>query len=259
MKGPFTAPAGALVPAVKYAARWLDTKPANPVLGGLVFDVADGTLTIASQSELATARAVLDVEGDADGRFIVSGRLLDALVATLADKPITLEQTDSVVAMSAGRYRATLPAMPESDYPNLTGVLPAVGRVEGAALIDVVRRVGAVAGRDPDKGVLFTGIQFSFDEAGVDTGEFAYGITLAATDRLRVSRETVAWSPDAETAPIGESFVLPASVLLDAGDAFSGIEPVEIGWREGHRQPRHFGEVSGRPHAGPRRRLPRPR
>lgn len=226
MKGSFTAPAGALVPAVKYAARWLDTKPSSPVMGGLVFDVADGVLTVGSQSELATARAVLDVEGDAEGRFIVSGRLLDALVATLADKPITFEQDGAVVTMSAGRYVATLPAMSENDYPTMAQLVPTVGRIEGGPLIDAVRRVGAMASRDATNRISLTGIYFWWESSEKE-------LTLSGTDSLRASRETVSWEPVDEGAPVAESFVLPASVLIDAGDAFAGVEPVEIGWDRG--------------------------
>lgn len=230
MKGSFTTTAGALVPAVVYAAKWLDTKPSQPVLGGIVFDVTDGVLTVASQGDLATARATLNVEGDAEGRFVVSGRLVAALVTTLADKPVTFEQHDSLVAMSAGRYKATLPAMSESDYPDLATLAPTVGHVEGAAFIDAVRRVGPMA--HPANSPL-TGIRFHFEEdPRQDSGAFAYTIELLASDSLRATRETVEWVPD-EDAKIGGTFVLPASVLIDAGDAFAGLDSVAIGWMEG--------------------------
>jgi DNA polymerase III subunit beta len=221
MKGSFTAGGGALASAVNYASKWLDTKPANPVHGGLVLDVTDGMLTVAAQGELATARATLAVDGDADGLFIVSGRLLAALVATLADKPVTFEQTGSLVAMKSGRYDATLPAMSESDYPKLSTVSPAIGRIEGGALIDAVRRVGAVASKKPTP-VALTGVYFWMES---DEGE----LTMSATDTLRACRETVTWTLVGDDA-VAASFVLPASVLIDAGDAFAGTEPVEIGW-----------------------------
>lgn len=233
MKGSFTAAAGALVPAVKYVSRWLDAKPADPIHGGVVFEVADGRLVIGSQSELATAQAIVEVAGDAEGSFLVAGRLLDALVATLADKPITFEQHDSVIEMTAPRYKATLPAMSEKDYPTRAQVLPAVGRVEGAALMDAARRTGAVASKDVATGVWTTGVQVHFSEVDVAAGEMAYALTLIGTDKLRATRETVEWEPDADLAPIGKSFLVPAVVLLDAGDAFAGLEPVELGWREG--------------------------
>jgi DNA polymerase-3 subunit beta len=228
MKGSFTAPGGALTAAVQYAAKWLDTKPANPVHGGLVLDVTDRTLTIASQGELATARASLDVDGDAAGRFIVSGRLLAAIVATLADKPVTFEQTGSSVAMTSGRYSSTLPAMPEKDYPDLTEVAPTIGRIEGAALIDAVRRVGSVASKEVKTGtdqVILSGIYFWMES---DEGE----LTMIATNRLQACRETVEWKLVGDEA-VAESLVLPASVLIDAGEAFAGGDLVEIGRRGG--------------------------
>jgi DNA polymerase-3 subunit beta len=236
VNGTFTAPAGAFVSAVKFTSRWLDTKPATPVLGGLLFSVAGGVLTIAGQSELATARAVVDVEGDADGTFIVAGRLVDALAATLTDKPITFEQHDSAISMKAGRYVATLPAMSENDYPTLAAPAPVAGRVEGSALVSAAQRCGIAASRNHDSLIVLTGIHIRFDDdpdIGADGGPLAYTLTLEATDKLRVNRQRIEWEPDSETAPIGESFVIPASVMADAGEAFSGAELVEIGWQEG--------------------------
>lgn len=236
MKGSFTAPAGAFVSAVKFTSRWLDTKPANPVLGGLLFSVTGGVLTIAGQSELATARAVLDVDGDADGTFIVAGRLVDALAATLTDKPTTFEQHDSVISMKAGRWAATLPAMSENDYPKLAVPAPVAGRVEGSALIAAAQRCGIAASRNHESLLVLTGIHIRFDDdpdIGADGDPLAYTLTLEATDKLRVNRQRIEWEPDSETAPIGESFVIPASVMADAGEAFSGAEAVEIGWQEG--------------------------
>jgi DNA polymerase-3 subunit beta len=236
MNGTFTAPAGALIPAVKYVARWLDTKPSIPILGGIVFEAAAGVLTIAGQSELATARAVLDVQGDADGRFIVAGRLVDAIAATLTDKPILFEQVGSVVRMKAGRYAVDLPAMSENDYPDLARLAPIAGRVEGATFVAAAQRCGIAASRNHESQIVLTGINVRFDsdpDIGADGDPLAYTLTLEATDKLRVNRQRIEWEPDSENAPIGESFVIPASVMADAAEAFSSIEPVEIGWQEG--------------------------
>jgi DNA polymerase-3 subunit beta len=236
MNGSFTAPAGALVSAVKYTARWLDTRPANPVLGGLLFEVGAGRLAISSQSELATGRALLAVEGDAEGRFVVAGRLIDQIVGTFPDRPVTFMQDgpDEAIVLTAGKFRATLPPMSEKDYPDLARVAPTAGVINGAALIDAVRRVGIGASRDDSNRIWLTGIQVTFDDdPDVAGGEMAYTVSLAATDTYRAVREVVEWSPNGEAAPIGESFVVPASVLIDAGEAFGGLGQVEIGWREG--------------------------
>lgn len=228
MNGSFTTPGETLVPAVKYASRWLDARPANPTLGGVVFDVSDGILTIASQGEQATARAVVEVGGDARGRFIVGGRLVDFLVSTLAGTAITFEHSDgsAAVGLRAGRYSATLPAMSENEYPGLSDTVPAVGTVEGTDLADAARRIGAVASRDGTQGVVYMGIHFRFDSSENE-------LTLGATDRLRASRQTISWKPTDEGSPVVESFVLPAAVLVDAGEAFACADQVQIGWRGG--------------------------
>lgn len=235
MNGSITANGKALAGAVKYAAHWLDTKPSNPVLGGLVFEARRDTLTISSQSDLATARAVIDVQGDAEGTFIVAGRLIDQILSTgFPDKPITLEHRDAVVSVTSGKFKATLPAMSEKDYPALALEAPTVGVVDGARFMDAVARVGVAAGRDSGSPVIMTGVHVQLN-TGPDLEEgddLTYSITLSATDRYRVAREHVEWEPEAD-ADLGGAFVIPASVLTNTGDAFTGLDPVRIGWSAG--------------------------
>ena len=237
MKGSFTAPAGTLAAAVKYAARWIATKPVNPIHGGLMFEIPafGDRLSIFGFNENATGRASIDVEGDATGAFVVSGRLLDQLVATFGDKPVTFEQHDSTIAVSTGRWRGTLPAMSEKDYPALPGQAPLAGYVDGAALADAVRRVGAAASRDLTKQISLCGVHVSFDEDTdfIDGEEGGYTLTLMATDTYHGARQSLLWTPDAERAPLGETTLILASLLVDGVESFVGRHPVELGWQEG--------------------------
>lgn len=238
MKGSFTAPAGTLAAAVKYTARWIATKPAIPVHGGLMFEIPafGDRLSIFGFNENATGRASLDVEGDAVGAFIVSGRLLDQLVATFKDRPVTFEQHDSAVSVTAGSWRGTLPAMSEKDYPALPGAAGLAGYVDGGVLAESVRRVGAAAGRDTAKQLALCGMHISFDEDGptsAETGDREYTLTLMATNRYQAARQSLLWTPDAERAPIGETALVLSAQLVDAVEGFVGPHPVELGWQQG--------------------------
>jgi DNA polymerase-3 subunit beta len=240
VKGSFTAPASTLASAIKYAARWIDSKPATPIYGGMLFTAADERLTVAGMSENAAASAATPVEGDADGSFVVAGRLVDQLVGTFPNRPVTFEQDGAVVAIAVGSGRWTLPCMPENDYPTLPQQALLAGMVDGAALADAVHRIAACASRDTETRVALAGLHLSFDEdsalQGIKAdggGHTPYTLTLTAIDGHRTSRQSIAWEPDPEGAVadiFGESALVFAHVISDAVDAFVGIDPVAIGY-----------------------------
>lgn len=222
----FTTPARPLIAAVRYAAKWLVAKPASPEQGGVLFEVTNGRLSVTGFNENATGRASLPVEGE-DDRYVVAGRLIAALVETFPDKPITFEQTDGMVAVTSGKFRATLPVMSASDYPGLPGEAPAVGTAVGTELADAVRRVAVATSRNLESRVSLTGIFLSF---GLHQGD---PLTMIGTDSLRATMQTLDWTGDDSGAALDEAAIIPAVVLVDAADAFDGPDTVTIGWQPG--------------------------
>lgn len=232
MKGSFTVPASALASAVKYTARWVDAKPTVPVYGGLLFEALPmGGLVIASTSENATATAFIadtqDGAGSAEGAFVVAGRLLDQLVSTFPDRPVTFEQDGPIVVVTSGSGRWTLPAMSENDYPTLPQQARPAGVVDDVLFADAVHRVAIAAGRDLETLPALAGLHIHF----ADTGEERYPLlTLSATDKYRAARKTIPWAPEMQGAPIGESVLPFAHILLDAVDAFT--DDITIGYEQ---------------------------
>jgi DNA polymerase-3 subunit beta len=237
MKNSFTVAAGQLTGAVKYTARWLATKPVIPTHGGLLFEVDGDRLNIFGFNENVTARATVEIDASDEpkGGFVVAGRLIDALVATFPDKPIRFEQDGATVAVTAGRFRATLPAMSEKDYPALPGQATLAGMVDGATLADATRRVGAAASRDLSSKVALCGIHVAFDDdpATGPNGKPVHTLTMTATDTYRAARQSIEWYPDSENAPIGEAFLVLGMTLVDAAEAFIGPDAVAVGWENG--------------------------
>jgi len=242
MQKSFTVAAGQLAGAVKYTARWLVAKPVIPAHGGLLFEVDGDRLNIFGFNEDVTARATVEIDASEEpkGAFVVAGRLIDQLVATFPDKPITFEQVDSTIVVSAGRFRATLPTMPESDYPALPGAAALAGHVDGSTLADALHRVGTAASRDLTKQIEMCGIRVSFDPdpiafSDTESGETlpAYTLTMSATDSIRAARQTIYWEADDEGGPIGETFLALGATLVDAAEAFANHPQVAIGWEDG--------------------------
>ncbi len=219
----FTVPAGELSRAVKYCARWLAPKPMIPTHAGLLFEVDGDRVSIFGFNESVTAKAVLAINAadEPTGGFVVSGRLLDSLVATFPDKPVRFEQHDALVQITAGSWRGSLPTMSEKDYPALPGAAELAGWADGAALADLVHRAGVAASRDASNRVEMTGVHLTMD---VDS------ITALATDSYRAVRQAISFRGDEAGAEgARQAALVPAHVLAEAVDAFSTAAAVGVG------------------------------
>lgn len=226
MNRTFTVPARALAEAVKFAAHWINPRPAIPAHGGLLFEVDGDRLNLFGFNDAGIARATvaIDASDEPAGGFIVSGRLMGQLVTTFADKAVKFEHAGNTVHVTAGSWRGTLPAMDEKEFPALTGSAPTVGYINGAEMADAVGRVGTGAGRDPEKGVHLTGMCIEFGDDA---------LTFLATDRYRAVRQIIGWERESGEA-LGQQAFPPAAALVDAMGAFSGtIGSVTLGWQPG--------------------------
>jgi DNA polymerase-3 subunit beta len=218
IKGSLTAKPQIFAAAVGWAAKFVTAKPVVPVHGGIMLEVADGTLTVISYSENVSTRAVVPVDGDAQGRAVVSGRLLAALVGTLADKPVTLEGADDHVELRAGKFRTTLPAMAEDEYPDPPAVPAPIGTVAGQAFADMVHRVGVAASGDLSNRIALAGLHLTF---------LGRNLTALATDSRRAAWSSIPFDLLTGSGP-HEALAL-AETLIDAAAAFVGPDDVTVG------------------------------
>ena len=75
-----------LADAVAWTARSLPNRPSVPVLAGLLIETASDGLTLSGFDYETSTRATLPAEVSADGRALVSGRLLAEIVKSLPAK-----------------------------------------------------------------------------------------------------------------------------------------------------------------------------
>jgi DNA polymerase III subunit beta len=219
IKGSLTAKPQVFAAAVGWAAKFVTAKPVVPVHGGIMLDVESGTLTVVSYSENVSTRAVLPVDGDAAGRAVVSGRLLASIVATLADKPVTLEGADDHLKLTAGTFRATLPTMAEDEYPDPPAVPAPIGAVSGDAFAAMVQRVAVAASDDLSNRVALAGLHLAI---GPDW------ITALATDSYRAASDMVPFAPR-DKLMVAETALALAETMTDAAQAFTGPDDITIG------------------------------
>src|SRR5947207_15810637 len=120
----------ALADAVAWAAKSLPSRPSVPVLAGVLLRVSAGRLTVSGFDYEVSSQVSTDVQSDADGAGLVSGRLLAEITKALPAKPVDVAAVGSHLELVCGSARFTLPTMPVEDYPTLPEMPSTAGTVE---------------------------------------------------------------------------------------------------------------------------------
>jgi DNA polymerase-3 subunit beta len=201
----------ALADAVAWTAKSLPSRPSVPVLAGVLLRVADGALTVSGFDYEVSSQVTTEVQADADGAALVSGRLLAEITKALPAKPVDVAAVGSHLELVCGSARFTLPTMPVEDYPTLPEMPATAGTVEAPTFAAAVAQVAVAAGRD-DTLPLLTGVRVEIEG---DT------MTLLATDRYRLAIKELTWRPDAADANL--QALVPARTLADTAKTLGAL------------------------------------
>jgi DNA polymerase III subunit beta len=207
----------ALAEAVAWSARSLPSRPAAPVLAGLLLEVTDDQLAISGFDYEVSTQAQLEVNSGSPGRALVSGRLLADIAKALPAHPVEFVADGSRVSITCGSSKFTLPTMPDSDYPRLPELPSTAGTVSSSVFARAVSQVAIAAGRD-DTLPMLTGVRLEID------GE---RLTLAATDRYRLAVRELTWNP-ASSAAAEAQVLVPARTLHEAARSLTGEAELTI-------------------------------
>ncbi|WP_326550690.1 DNA polymerase III subunit beta [Micromonospora sp. NBC_01813] len=193
----------ALADAVAWTAKSLPNRPSVPVLAGAMLRVTDGSLQVSGFDYEVSSQVTVDVQGDADGAALVSGRLLAEITKSLPAKPVDIAAVGAHLELVCGSARFTLPTMPVEDYPTLPEMPASAGTVDAPTFAAAVAQVAIAAGRDETLPMM-TGVRLELN-----------GSTLAmlATDRYRLAIREIEWQPD--DAEISLNALVPARTLAD--------------------------------------------
>ncbi len=209
-----------LADAVAWTARALPLRPSAPVLAGLLieagsFEGSDG-LQLSTFDYETSARATLNADVSAEGRALVSGRLLADICRSLPNKPVEMSIDGAKVTLTCGSSRFSLQTMPVEDYPSLPTMPESRGRVPSEAFAHAVQQAVTAAGRDDMLPVL-TGVRLEMDGSS---------ISMLATDRFRLSQRDLEWNPG--TPDLSTAALVPAKVLADTAKSLTGGTEISI-------------------------------
>jgi DNA polymerase-3 subunit beta len=162
-------------------------------------------------------RASITGEFSGDAAVVVPGRLLPDVVRLLPDESVTLthEEGDGVLAVVSGSHSSRLNVYSAEDFPRLPPLDIPLQRIDAAALLRTIDKVGRAASRDESRPVL-TGVLVRFE------GD---RLIMAATDSYRLAvKET-----ELTTAAPELDAIIPARALQELVRLAAGAEDVELG------------------------------
>jgi DNA polymerase III subunit beta len=193
----------ALADAVAWTAKSLPSRPSVPVLAGVMLRVSEGRLQVSGFDYEVSSQVTVDIQGDADGAALVSGRLLAEITKALPAKPVDIAAVGAHLELVCGSARFTLPTMPVEDYPTLPAMPASAGTIDAAAFASAVAQVAVAAGRDETLPMM-TGVRIELN-----------GTTIAmlATDRYRLALREMEWNP--QDREISLNALVPARTLND--------------------------------------------
>lgn len=209
-----------LADAVAWAARSLPVRPSVPVLAGLLIETSsdDGNdgLKLSTFDYETSARATVPADVSAEGRALVSGRLLADICRSLPNKPVEMSIDGAKVSLTCGSARFSLQTMPVEEYPSLPDMPAATGTVNSDVFAVAVAQAVTAAGRDDMLPVL-TGVRIEIE------GD---KISLLATDRFRLSHRELTWQPESTDA--SAAALVPAKVLAETAKSLTSGSQVTI-------------------------------
>ena len=205
-----------LAEAVAWAARTLPTRPAQPMLAGLLIEADKNSLTLSAFDYEVSSRVSVDAGISEGGKVLVSGKLFADISRSLPNQPVTGSINGSRLELKCGRSVFALPTLPPDDYPQLPPLPKTSGSVKAKTFSESVAQVAVAAGRD-DALPMLTGIRVEIE---------GNTITLAATDRYRLAVKEFNWNPN--DPKISTAALVPARTLAEGAKGFLNSSEVLI-------------------------------
>jgi DNA polymerase III subunit beta len=200
-----------LADAVAWAARVLPSRPAMPVLSGLLLEADDGLVLSAFDYDVS-ARASIEADVAEPGRVLIPGRILAEITRSLPAEEVEVVTSGSEAVLTCGSAEFGLLTMPVEDFPTLPTMPPRIGAIGGVIFASAVGQVAPAASRDETLPML-TGIRVDI------SGET---VTMATTDRYRIAAREFDWRP--EQAEVTAAAMVPARVLVEVARSLRGGE-----------------------------------
>lgn len=189
----------ALLEALGRAVRAVTSKPAIPVLNGVLLRAsADGVTVTGYDLEMAIEASVFATL-EAEGEAVLPAKQMLEIAKKLPNSDVVIEIKDGSAKIQADRAEFTLQIMPAAEYPTLPTTDGVAVAVPGGVMWETITKVAFAAAKDDSRAFL----------SGVLTKIADGNLTMVATDSFRMAVRTV--PAEGELEPT----ILPARFLAE--------------------------------------------
>jgi DNA polymerase III subunit beta len=167
-----------LLRALIKTSRVVPAKPQLPVLQNILLTAKDGVVTITATNLETTEIVSIGAKIEKEGGVCVPSRLFLEFVSSLPQSTVTIATKEGSVLVTCGGYRATIPGMNASEFPQIPEkTKKGEVTIQKDEIVSAVQNILFSAATDEGRPIL-TGIRIIQKEEET---------TLAATDGYRLS------------------------------------------------------------------------
>lgn len=193
----------ALSDAVAWTTRVIPTRPATPIVSGLLLEAKDGTLNLSAFDYETSARHHIEAGVDEEGSVLVQGKLLADITKSLPAEKTYLSTEGSKITITSGKSTFTMQLMPNTEYPSLPEVPSSLGQVDAQTFTQAVSQAIVAVSREENRPVL----------TGIKTQIIGDKVVMTSTDRFRLSQASFTWTP--QESETNSTLLIRGSLLRD--------------------------------------------
>jgi DNA polymerase-3 subunit beta len=202
--------------AVSFAVKLLPARTTLPILSGVLIEATPTGLVLSSFDYEVSTQTKLTATVEAEGRALVSGRLLSEIANRLPNAPVTFETINSKIHVTCGQVNFTLLSMPVDEYPTIPHIEGETGLIPAEDFAVAVAQVAVAASRD-DVTPVITGVQLEIS---------GNNLSMIATDRYRVAIRDIPWESRNSQAEL--TALVPARTIQEIGKTFGHTVNISI-------------------------------
>lgn len=210
--------------AVSIAERFTGKNLTLPILGNVLFDVQENVLTITATNLEYAIQIAVPGSGGRAGRISVPAKIASALVQSIQDEKIQLEERSGNLIVKTDTRDARVNGMPANDFP----LMPTIKKTASF-------EIGSLDLQSGFASVLpaVSLSEFKPELAGVHCKVGLRALHLAATDTFRLAEKTIPLPPpegrgmpNQDASPF--SFILPQRIASELSRILDGEERITI-------------------------------